>query len=455
MNGLFGTDGIRGEAGVHPLDPDTVHGVGRALARYLATQIPKEKPRILMGRDTRSSGGAIESWLAGGIAAGGGEASSAGVMSTPGVAYLTRRMGFSAGIAISASHNPFPDNGIKIFSREGGKASEELEQAISREAMNRTPADQDGERRAITLPAPDRSLEDEYIRHLKSCLPPQTSVHASLGRLKLAVDFANGATYQIGPRLLQELGIAVQSIGISPDGRNINENCGSTHPEALGRMVTGSGCDLGAALDGDGDRALFVDHNGQLVNGDAILLMCARYMKRENRLPGAGVVATVMSNLALEQALGDEGIALHRTKVGDKYVAEEMERRGLVLGGEQSGHIIFSEFSPTGDGLLTLLQVLRVVVSENKPLDELAYLKPFPQVLVNVRVKEKRDVSKVPEIALAMEEAERRIAGRGRLLVRFSGTEPLLRIMLEGPDEGEIQALSASIAEATRRSLAE
>lgn len=457
MRGLFGTDGIRGEAGVRPLDPDTIHRVGRSLARNLATRLPGlpgKSPSILIGRDTRSSGSAIESWLAGGIAAGGGEAHSAGVMSTPGVAYLTRRLGFSAGIAISASHNPFQDNGVKIFSGEGSKANEELEQAISKEALQETPGDPSGEDRAITLPASDPALQEEYIGYLKSTLTPTTTL-ASRGTFKLAADFANGATHQIGPRLLREIGVDVLSSGVSPDGRNINENCGSTHPEVLARIVTESGCDFGAALDGDGDRLLLVDHDGKLVNGDAILLMCARHMKSEDRLPGPGIVATVMSNLALEQALTVDGIALHRTQVGDKHVAEEMGRRGLSLGGEQSGHIIFSEYAPTGDGLLTLLQTLRVLISEKKPLHELAHLKPFPQVLVNVPVKEKRDVREVPEIVQAMEEAERRIAGRGRLLVRFSGTEPLLRIMLEGPDEGEIRALSASIAEATRRNLAE
>ena len=456
MSGLFGTDGIRGEAGVRPLDPDTIHRVGRSLARNLASGLsglPGKTPRILIGRDTRSSGSAIESWLAGGIAAGGGEAFSAGVMSTPGVAYLTQRLGFSAGIAISASHNPFPDNGVKIFSGEGSKAGEELERAISKEALQETPENPNGKDRAITLPPPDPSLQEEYIGYLKSTTTPAAT--AALGSFKLAADFANGATYQIGPRLLREIGVEVLSSGVSPDGRNINENCGSTHPEVLARIVTESGCDFGAALDGDGDRLLLVDRHGQLVNGDAILLMCARHMKREDRLPGAGIVATVMSNLALERALTVEGIALHRTQVGDRHVAEEMEGRGIALGGEQSGHIIFSEYAPTGDGLLTLLQVLRVLVSEKKPLHELAHLKPFPQILVNVPVKEKRDVREVPEIVHAMEEAERQIAGRGRLLVRFSGTEPLLRIMLEGPDEGEIRALSASIAEATRRNLAE
>jgi phosphoglucosamine mutase len=446
MTSLFGTDGIRGEAGVPPLDAKTIHRVGRALARNLAAGKAR---RVLIGRDTRSSGSAIESWLAGGIAAGGGEAVSAGVISTPAIANLTPRFGFSAGVVISASHNPFPDNGVKFFSEQGSKADEKLEGAISEEVARGD--DDNGDRPSITPSAPDPKLRDEYIGFLRDSLPPGMD----LSSLKVALDCANGATYEVGPRLLEELGIELVTMGVSPDGRNINENCGSTHPEGLTRLVMESHCHFGAALDGDGDRLVLVDGDGRLVNGDAILLMCARHMKSEHRLHGPGVVATVMSNLALEQTLATEGIDLYRTKVGDKYVAEEMERRGLTLGGEQSGHIIFSEYSPTGDGLLTLLQVLRVVVGETRPLKDLAYLKPFPQVLVNVPVREKRDVHEVPEIAEAMEEAERRMAGRGRLLVRFSGTEPLLRIMLEGPDEGEIRELSATIAEATRRSLAE
>ena len=444
MKNLFGTDGIRGEAGVPPLDATTIYRVGRALARNLSGH---DVPRVLIGRDTRSSGQTIESWLAGGIAAGGGEAISAGVMPTPGVAHLTRRLGFAAGVVISASHNPFPDNGVKIFSTDGKKASESLEEEISKEVA----AGAGEEFEESALPAPDRTLQDEYLRHLKSTLAPGIAFSST----QIGLDCANGATYQVGPRLLEELGIGFVPMGTSPDGRNINDASGSTHPEELARRVVESRCDFGAALDGDGDRLLLVDSDGQVINGDAILLMCARQMKAEQRLPGPGIVATVMSNLALEQVLGSEGIGLFRTKVGDKYVAEEMERRGLGLGGEQSGHIIFSEHSPTGDGLLTLLQVLRVVATSTKRLKELAYLKPFPQVLVNVPVRIKRDVQQVPEIAHAMEEAERRLAGRGRLLVRFSGTEPLLRIMMEGPDEGEIRALSASIAEATRRSLAE
>ena len=445
MKNLFGTDGIRGETGVPPLDATTVYRVGRALARNLSSH---DVPRVLIGRDTRSSGSTIESWLAAGISAGGSEAISAGVIPTPGVAHLTRRLGFAAGVVISASHNPFPDNGVKIFSTDGKKVSEDLESTISKEVAADA-ADHAFEERA--LPAPDPTLQDEYLRHLKSSVPSEMGFSS----LKIGLDCANGATYQVGPRLLGELGIGFVPVGVSPDGRNINDACGSTHPDELARRVVESRCDFGAALDGDGDRLLLVDGEGQLINGDAILLMCARRMKAEQRLPGPGIVATVMSNLALEQALGSEEIDLFRTKVGDKYVAEEMERRGLGLGGEQSGHVIFSDYSPTGDGLLTLLQVLRVVANSAEPLKELAYLKPFPQVLVNVPVRKKCDIQQVPEIAHAMEEAERQMAGRGRLLVRFSGTEPLLRIMMEGPDEGEIRALSASIAEATRRSLAE
>jgi phosphoglucosamine mutase len=446
MNNLFGTDGIRGKAGVPPLDSQIIYRVGRALARQLAGN---SQPRVLIGRDTRESGSAIETWLASGVAAGGGEPVSAGVISTPAVAYLTRRFGFSAGVVISASHNPWPDNGVKIFSNRGSKSSETLEIAISEDVAT---SDDDNVTEASTAPSsPDPSLQAEYIQFLKSTLPPNTT----LGQLSVALDCANGATYQVGPRLLQELGLKVVPRGVSPNGKNINKDCGSTHLEGLSRLVLESRCDFGAALDGDGDRLLLVDEKGQVVNGDAILLMCARHMKANGRLSSDAVVATVMSNLALEQALRGEGIRLSRTQVGDKYVAAEMERCGLVLGGEQSGHVIFSEYSPTGDGLLTLLQVLRVLVATRKPLSDAAYLEPLPQVLVNVPVNEKRDVHQVPEIARAMADAEKRMAGRGRLLVRFSGTEPLLRIMLEGPDEGEIRALSASIADATRRSLAD
>jgi phosphoglucosamine mutase len=271
----------------------------------------------------------------------------------------------------------------------------------------------------------------------------------------MILDCANGAAHQVGPNLLARLGLEVSPMGVSPDGRNINLNCGSTHPEEMARRVVERGFDLGAALDGDGDRLILADHRGRIVDGDAILLLCGRRLKRESKLSASGIVATVMSNLALEKTLEQEGIRLCRTQVGDKYVAEEMTHQGMSLGGEQSGHIIFSDFSPSGDGLLTLLQVLRVMAAEGKPLAELANLEPYPQILINVRVSRTPEIASVPEISRAMDAAERQLGGRGRILVRYSGTEPLLRIMMEGPEEREIRTLSESIGDAARKTIGE
>ncbi len=440
---LFGTDGIRGEAGVEPLNRETLRRVGRALARHLEDPTP----RILMGRDTRASGPDLEKWLQEGIRAGGGETVSAGIITTPAIAVLTRRFRFSAGLMISASHNPFPDNGVKVFSAEGCKASEALESAIEADVAQATD-DAPGVEEGSPL-SPDPALHDEYTKFLESTLPPSTKFPS----LRMILDCANGAAHQVGPNLLARLGLEVSPMGVSPDGRNINLNCGSTHPEEMARRVVERGFDLGAALDGDGDRLLLADHRGRIVDGDAILLLCGRRLKRESRLSASGIVATVMSNLALEKTLEQEGIRLCRTQVGDKYVAEEMTRRGMSLGGEQSGHIIFSDFSPSGDGLLTLLQVLRVMAAEGKPLAELANLEPYPQILINVRVSQTPEIASVPEISRAMDAAERQLGGRGRILVRYSGTEPLLRIMMEGPEEPEIRTLSESIGDAARKTI--
>jgi phosphoglucosamine mutase len=388
----------------------------------------------------------LESWLRAGIQDGGGESVSAGVITTPAVAVLTRRSEFSAGVVISASHNPYPDNGVKIFSGDGSKSGAALESAIEREVAE---ASDGSTGRELPIASADRELQEWYLRFLESTLPPSFE----LPPFRVVLDCANGAAYQAGPSLLSRLGLQVTTIGNSPDGQNINQNCGSTHPEEMARRVVESNADLGASLDGDGDRLLLADNEGRIVDGDAILLMCARRWKRDGQLTHSGIVATVMSNLALEKTLEDEGIRLFRTQVGDKYVAEEMARRDLPIGGEQSGHIIFSEHCPTGDGLLTLVQVLRVMAMEAKPLAELAYLKPFPQILLNIRVHSKPDISTVPEIARAVEDVERQMKDRGRLLVRYSGTEPLLRIMMEGPDEREIRELSISIGDAAKRTL--
>lgn len=457
MSKLFGTDGIRGVAYEPPLDERTVSRIGLALARSLETPAP----RILLGRDTRRSGPDIERWLSNGLARGGATAESAGIITTPAVAYLTSSEGFDAGIVVSASHNPYRDNGIKVFTSSGSKTSEELETRIEREVDALVGSDEEqgieaGRQRRSGLdpepgPEPDPRFEDLYIDHLLNALDP--SVH--LPPLEIVLDCANGAGHRVGPRVLRELGLVVHPLFVEPNGENINVFCGSTHMDAVSRAVVDRGASLGAALDGDGDRLLLVDSTGRIVDGDAILLLCARRLKKEG-LPGSeGVVATVMSNMALEAALAREGITLVRAAVGDKFVAQEMARRTIMLGGEQSGHIIFSQHGFTGDGLLTLIQVLRVLALEGRGLDELGRLEPFPQVLLNVRVRERPEVSRVPTIREAIGKAERALGDRGRVFVRYSGTEPLLRIMMEGPDRGEIEALATEVGEAVRSSIGE
>ncbi|OFW28598.1 MAG: phosphoglucosamine mutase [Acidobacteria bacterium RIFCSPLOWO2_02_FULL_65_29] len=440
---LFGTDGVRGRAGVHPLDPQTIRRLGAALVR---AQPRTATPRMLVGRDTRESGSWIEAALAEGASSEGAAVTSAGVVPTPAVAYLTRTQAFDAGVVISASHNPFEDNGIKVFSGGGEKFSERLERQIEAIVADRG--------WAVAPPAPERigsaDLVGAYLDHLRAVFPEA----ARLRGFRLAVDCANGATAPVATTLFDSLGFDTVTIGNRPDGRNINLGCGSTHPELLAQRVVERGCAAGVAFDGDGDRAIFVDHRGQVVNGDAVLLMCGRQLQREGRLARATVVATVMSNLGLELALRESGIELVRTKVGDKYVMEEILARGLSLGGEQSGHIIFSDYLFTGDGLCTALNVLRTIALTSRSLAELAGdLVTYPQVLLNVGVREQVDLQSVEPVADAIARVEARLAGRGRLLVRYSGTEPLLRVMLEGQDEREIRAWAQEIVEAVKSHL--
>ena len=453
MSKLFGTDGIRGEAYEPPLDRLTLVRVGEALAKAL----PAEAPRILIGRDTRASGPDIEMWLRSGITAGGGLSTTAGVVPTPAVAFLTREEGFDAGVVISASHNAYQDNGIKIFSADGVKSSDALEDAIEKTVASASSVPDEGTdataprvilHRLQRLQRFER-LESLYIDHVTSSL----GEGITLSGLTIALDCANGAGYRVGPKLLASQGVDVVALFDEPDGENINRGCGSTAMERLAAFVPEHGCDLGAALDGDGDRVLLVDSKGVFVDGDAMLLVCARRLKTEGRLTGDGVVATVMSNMALEVALADDGITLIRTQVGDRFVAQEMAERNIILGGEQSGHIIFSDYASTGDGLLTLMQILRVMALENRCLEDLAHLEAFPQMLVNVRVRSRPDIGDVPEIQRAVEAAEKQLDGRGRVLVRYSGTEPLLRIMLEGPDEGEIASLTEDVRAVVEQSI--
>jgi phosphoglucosamine mutase len=448
---LFGTDGIRGKAGQAPLVPETVARVGAALVKVFkkadeSAGSSLQPHRFVIGRDTRESGTWIEDELARGLTAEGATVVSAGVVPTPAIAYLARTEGFDAGIVISASHNPYEDNGIKVFGGAGTKLTEQLESSVESMVADTSwhvPA------AAGTINRDD--LSEHYVQHLREILKHSGALAGS----KIVVDCANGATCHVAPPLFRDLGFEVVPLGVTPNGRNINLECGSTHLDGLASAVVASRARLGVAFDGDGDRALFVDHEGRIVDGDAILLMAAIYLKERDRLPGAAVVATVMSNIGLEIALRNRGIEMIRTSVGDKYVMEEMVKGGFALGGEQSGHIIFSDHLFTGDGLATALNVLRIMVDTGKELSELAgALVTYPQVLVNVRVKQKTDLNTVPAIADTMRKVEQQLSGNGRLLVRYSGTEPLLRIMLEGKNSGEIKQWADQIAAVVRENLA-
>jgi phosphoglucosamine mutase len=439
---LFGTDGVRGVAGEWPLDAPTIARLGAALVRT-----HQGAPAILLGRDTRESGGWIEREFARGAGALGAHVTSAGIMPTPGVACLTRDGGFDFGVVLSASHNPYADNGIKVFAGTGEKLGEQQEQAIEVVMADTGWVVPDGAEPRIRR----AELAAGYLDRLRRLLP-------ETGRLtgaRLGIDMANGATTAAGRQLFESLGFEVVALGDAPDGRNINLKCGSTHPAQLAATVTARGCRLGVAFDGDGDRAIFVDHRGHIVDGDAVLLILALDLKRQGRLPGDTVVATVMSNIGLEIALRRHGIRLVRTPVGDKYVMEAMLSGGFALGGEQSGHVILADHLPTGDGMATALAVLRVMAHGGRELSDLAAeLQTFPQTLVNVRVQRKTPVDDVPEIREAIARVEAAQAGNGRVLVRYSGTEPLLRIMLEGEDQATVQAWAEEIADAVRATLA-
>jgi phosphoglucosamine mutase len=449
---LFGTDGVRGVAGSHPLDIPTVTRLGGAIVRSLPRAKAKMRPRVLVGRDTRESGAWIERALARGAASEGALMESAGVIPTPAIAHLTQALGYDLGLVISASHNPFEDNGIKLFGGSGEKFGEAREREVEDIVATR--------RFQVELDAwletpeagpaghvPRVEFTDAYLEHVRKMLPDV----AALGGLTLAIDCANGSTSLAAPRLFDGLGISTKVIGAEPDGRNINLGCGSTHPERLAALVVERKLDIGIAFDGDGDRAIFVSHHGKIVDGDAVLLMCALHRKALGTLPGNAIVATVMSNIGLEIKLREHGISMVRCPVGDKYVMEEMQKRGIALGGEQSGHVIFQEHLQTGDGLATALAVLRVMAESGRTLASLAAdLVTYPQVLVNVRVRQKRPLDSDPGIAAVISKVEKALEGQGRLLVRYSGTEPLLRIMIEGRHEQEIRAWADEIASAVK-----
>ena len=438
---LFGTDGIRGKADEYPLDRATTFAVGVALAQWIGTnQLDQE---VVLGMDTRESGPWIAEHVAGGLAQGGVRARFAGLITTPGLAHVARTGPFAAGMMISASHNPYYDNGLKIFDHSGFKLPDAQEHLLEERIFEWTSA---GKAPAPVMLTVDEGLDQSYVEHLASTLP------SGLAGLKIVIDPGNGAATHLGPALFGRLGAAVDCIHNAPDGRNINLNCGSQHLESLRARVLETGADLGVAFDGDADRAMFVSGSGKTVDGDAVLLLAGIWLKEKQGLKE--VIATVMSNIGLKIALAKHGIDMVRTPVGDKYVLEEMVKRDAPLGGEQSGHVIFRDFATTGDGLLTALRICQIVRESGKSLDELtSELTIFPQILVNVRVKNRRPLDELSSVKKLIGEAEAELQDSGRVLVRFSGTEPLARVMVEGPTQDRVDVLAHGIADAIKAEL--
>ncbi|HJU28602.1 MAG TPA: phosphoglucosamine mutase [Candidatus Binataceae bacterium] len=444
---LFGTDGVRGVANTEPITSETALKLGRALAHVFKNPSGRHR-RILIGKDTRLSGYMLETALASGICSMGVDVWLVGPLPTPGIAFLTRSMRADAGVVISASHNPFEDNGIKFFSRDGFKLDDDTESRIEELVFD------DGELARFRATAGDigkaARIDDaigRYLVFLKTCVPR----NAGFDGLKVVIDCANGAAYKVGPDALEELGADVTAIGVEPDGSNINNDCGAVHLGKLRAEVARTGADVGVALDGDGDRAMLIDERGELFDGDDVMALMGSRMAAEGRLKDNTVVATVMSNFGLELALTRAGVRLLRTDVGDPAVAREMRANSYNLGGEQSGHVIFMDHSTTGDGLITAMLVLSRMIESGRPLSELRAMRRAPQVMQNVRVRNRVPFEAMPEVKRIIAAAEGRLKGNGRLLVRYSGTEMLARVMVEGEDNGSIEAIAAEIAEAIRK----
>lgn len=443
MRRLFGTDGIRGVANIEPMTVEMMVNVGRAAA-HVFKERKEGRHRIVIGKDTRLSGYMLENALSAGICSMGVDILLVGPLPTPGISFITSSMRADAGVVISASHNPFQDNGIKFFDRDGFKLPDEVELEIERHTLGDS----------ITHLRPTASevgkafrIDDavgRYIVHLKSKFPAQYTLEG----LKIALDCANGAAYKVAPAVFEELGAQVIRLGVSPNGENINKECGSLYPKKVARAVKAAGAHIGIALDGDADRVIVVDENGVEVDGDRLMAICALSLKRRNLLAKDTVVATVMSNLGLDHALARSGINLARTDVGDRYVMEKMREEGYNFGGEQSGHMIFLDHATTGDGTLAALQVLAIMVKTGKPISELAkVMTPFPQVLLNVKVKARVPLDRLPKTTAGIEGVREALGAKGRVLVRYSGTEAKLRVMIEGEDEAKIKEMAESIAE--------
>ena len=441
---LFGTDGIRGVAGQYPLDQVTVLLIGSALGTVLKKS--SRPVRVVLGKDTRESNEWISQALASGLASTGAQVVDAGIITTPGVAFLTRQHEFSAGVMVSASHNPFQDNGIKVFSPAGTKLAEARELEIENQIKVLPELPDTTENAALTVPG----WVDDYVEHLVSLIP----AGFDFSRYRLVVDCAHGAASRVAPLLLARLGMKPHILNAEPNGRNINLHCGSLHPRTMAETTRAAGADLGVAFDGDADRAIFATGEGRLADGDHVLYAIAPFLARQGNLKGGAVVGTLMTNLALELALARQGIGLKRTAVGDKYVLEEMLRSGISLGGEQSGHIIFSDLSLAGDGMITLLEVLRLLAGTQQPFGELLRgYQPFPQLIRNVRVREKPPLEAIPIVAKAITDCCTELGERGRVVVRYSGTEPLARVMVEGENAQAVENHTTRIAEAIRSAL--
>lgn len=449
MGKLFGTDGVRGIANEYPMTSEMAVNIGRAVAHLFGGN--KNKPKIIIGKDTRISGYMIEYALVSGICSMGADAYLAGILPTPGVAFLTSSTGADAGIVISASHNPFYDNGIKIFKSNGHKLSDEKEDEFERILLNDKIHLLSKSVRETGKVYKVDEAEKKYAAFLKSTLPEKTSLKG----MKIILDCSNGATYRVAPKIFTALGADVESLFISPDGKNINKDCGSQHPETLVKEVVAKKADIGLAFDGDGDRLIAVDEKGRVVTGDRILAVCAKFLKQKQRLENNIVVSTVMSNMGLGAALKHMGIQHVTAKVGDRYVLEEMISSGAVIGGEDSGHMIFSKHLATGDGILTALRLIEAMKEEQAtPLSELTKIMTvFPQVLINVDVKSKPDIETIPEIMDAIRSVEKRLNGEGRVLVRYSGTQPLCRIMVEGPTVDDTEKYCRQIADVVKKIL--
>jgi phosphoglucosamine mutase len=444
---LFGTDGIRGEAGEFPLDAPTVSAIGYSLARHIAKT--NGAPEIVIGRDTRESGDWLERALIDGATRAGAKCLSAGVITTPGVAFLTRQLDADAGVVISASHNPYQDNGIKIFAPSGEKM-ESVESVIEADVY----AGVSPQHPAADAKAPPPEQEEKLQQQYLAFLSDHIGEGLDLRGLKIVIDCANGASSALAPLLFERLGAQTIAINYRPDGRNINLNCGSLHIDSLRERVVNEKADLGVAFDGDADRSLFVDENGNFVDGDATLWVLANYLKAHGRLKDDTVVATVMSNIGLEIAFRPVAIRLVRTDVGDKYVLDELLKLGASLGGEQSGHIILPELSLAGDGMITALSLVRALQESRQSLGQMTTgFQTYPQTLLNVHVREKRPFADLGSVQAAVGEVEKELANRGRLLLRYSGTEPLARVMIEGESQHQIEAYAERIAAAIRQEI--